>query len=84
MPTLHWLTREQDFKTASNTEYRLLVENEKYSYPPDGGEKGVEFQCAKAIDAEQQVKYWLRNIARHPASFKLPTSTDYFYPDFIA
>jgi len=50
----------------------------------DGGEKGEEFQCAKAIDAEQQVKYWLRNIARHPASFKLPTSTDYFYPDFIA
>jgi len=34
MPTLHWLTRDQDLKTASNTEYRLLVENEKYSYPP--------------------------------------------------
>jgi type III restriction enzyme len=50
----------------------------------DGGEKGEEFQCAKMIDAEPQVKYWLRNIARHPASFKLPTSTDYFYPDFIA
>jgi len=50
----------------------------------DGGEKGEEFQCAKAIDAEPQVKYWLRNISRHPASFKLLTSTDYFYPDFIA
>jgi type III restriction enzyme len=21
--------------------------------------------------------------ARHPASFRLPTSTDYFYPDFV-
>jgi adenine-specific DNA-methyltransferase len=34
MPTLHWLTREQDLKAAGNAEYRLLVEEEKYSYPP--------------------------------------------------
>jgi type III restriction enzyme len=47
----------------------------------DGGE---ESKCAKAIDADPQVKFWLRNISRHPASFKLPTSTDYFYPDFVA
>jgi len=50
----------------------------------DGGEKGEEFLCAKAIDSEPLVKYWLRNIARHPASFRLPTSTDNFYPDFVA
>jgi type III restriction enzyme len=50
----------------------------------DGGEKGEEFQCAIAIDTEPQVKFWLRNLARHPSSFKLPTSTDYFYPDFAA
>ncbi|MDR1231425.1 MAG: hypothetical protein LBK61_08495 [Spirochaetaceae bacterium] len=50
----------------------------------DGGENGEEFQCAKALDAEPQVKFWLRNVARHPASFKLPTSTDFFYPDFVA
>jgi type III restriction enzyme len=52
--------------------------------PIDGGENGEEFECAKMLDAEPQVKYWIRNIARHPASFKLPTSTDYFYPDFVA
>jgi hypothetical protein len=28
MPTLHWLTREQDLKAAANTECRLLVEEE--------------------------------------------------------
>jgi type III restriction enzyme len=50
----------------------------------DGGETGEEFQCAKVIDAEPQVQFWLRNVARHHASFKLPTSTDFFYPDFIA
>jgi hypothetical protein len=26
MPTLNWLTREQDLKAAANAEYRLLVE----------------------------------------------------------
>jgi type III restriction enzyme len=50
----------------------------------DGGENGEEFQCAKALDAEPQVKFWLRNVARNTASFKLPTSTDFFYPDFVA
>jgi adenine-specific DNA-methyltransferase len=32
MPTLNWLTREQDLKAAANTEYHLLVEDENYSY----------------------------------------------------
>ena len=32
MPTLHWLTRDEDLKTAANAEYRLLVEDEKLSY----------------------------------------------------
>jgi type III restriction enzyme len=50
----------------------------------DGGETGEEFQCAKAIDSEPQVKFWIRNVARNPASFRLPTSTDFFYPDFVA
>jgi type III restriction enzyme len=50
----------------------------------DGGEDGEEFQCAKAIDAESAVRFWLRNVSRYSASFRLPTSTDFFYPDFIA
>lgn len=28
--------------------------------------------------------YWIRNAARHPQSFWLPTATDRFYPDFVA
>ncbi|MDR2905781.1 MAG: DEAD/DEAH box helicase family protein [Helicobacteraceae bacterium] len=50
----------------------------------DGGGNGEEFACAKELDALPQVKYWLRNIARHKNSFWLPTSTDKFYPDFVA
>jgi len=32
MPTLHWLTRDNDLKAAGKAEYRLLTEDEKYSY----------------------------------------------------
>lgn len=32
-----------------------------------------------------QVKYWIRNLSTRPqSSFWLPTSTDRFYPDFVA
>jgi type III restriction enzyme len=47
--------------------------------------KGEEFECAKLIDTLPQVKYWIRNLASRPkTSFWLPTSTDRFYPDFVA
>jgi len=50
----------------------------------DGAENGEEFQCAQAIDSLQGLKFWIRNVARHPNSFWLPTATDKFYPDFVA
>ena len=38
-----------------------------------------------AIDTHAKVKQWVRNIERQDRfSFWLPTSTDYFYPDFVA
>ncbi len=42
-----------------------------------------EFRRAQFIDATPQVKFWLRNLSRKPLSFRLQTSTDWFYPDFI-
>ena len=50
----------------------------------DGADDGEEFQCAQAIDSLTDVEFWLRNVARHPKSFWLPTATDKFYPDFVA
>ncbi len=50
----------------------------------DGAEDGEEFQCAQAIDSLPTVKFWIRNVARHPNSFWLPTASDKFYPDFVA
>ncbi|HNQ24180.1 MAG TPA: DEAD/DEAH box helicase family protein [Phycisphaerae bacterium] len=47
--------------------------------------EGEEFECAAFIDALPQVKYWVRNLERRAdSSFWLQTSTDKFYPDFVA
>ena len=50
----------------------------------DGAENGEEFQCAQVIDSLPGLRFWIRNVARHPNSFWLPTATDKFYPDFAA
>ena len=50
----------------------------------DGADDGEEVQCAQTLDGLPPVKFWVRNVARHRASFWLPTATDKFYPDFVA
>ncbi len=50
----------------------------------DGADDGEEVQCAQELDSLPGVKYWIRNVARHPESFWLPTATDKFYPDLVA
>ncbi|MEX8519051.1 MAG: DEAD/DEAH box helicase [Leptothrix sp. (in: b-proteobacteria)] len=51
----------------------------------DSGQLAEEFVCARAIDEDRHVKHWVRNVERDERfSFWLPTSTDYFYPDFVA
>jgi type III restriction enzyme len=46
--------------------------------------QGDEFECAQAIDRLEAVKHWVRNVDRTYGAFRLPTATDYFYPDFVA
>jgi type III restriction enzyme len=41
-----------------------------------------EFQCAQFIDNLDAVEFWFRNLPRKTSSFRLQTSTDWFYPDF--
>jgi len=47
------------------------------------GQLTEEFQCAQFLDDLSAIKYWVRNLARKPGSFRLQTSKDWFYPDFI-
>ena len=50
MPTLNWLTRDEDFKAAVNAEYRLLVEDEGLSYgDPDTGNLIVQGDNLEAL-----------------------------------
>ena len=73
--------------------YQGSYEFNKHFYPvihdlrekTGAGQVAEEFRCAQAIDSHPKVKQWVRNIERQEKfSFWLPTSTDYFYPDFVA
>ncbi|WP_374483759.1 DEAD/DEAH box helicase [Zoogloea sp.] len=73
--------------------YQGSYEFSKHFYPvihdlrekTNAGKTAEEFCCAQAIDAHPKVKHWVRNIEKQPqCSFWLPTSSDYFYPDFVA
>jgi len=47
------------------------------------GKRKEEFECAEFLDGLPEIKFWVRNLARKSTSFRLQTSTDWFYPDFI-
>ncbi len=61
----------------------------KHYYPLpgelDSDIRAEETACAIEIDSMHEVKSWVRNLERQAeAAFWLPTSTDKFYPDFVA
>ncbi len=57
----------------------------KHYYRAVAAMNGEEASCAAIIDSLPKVRWWVRNLERHPEhAFWLPTSTDRFYPDFVA
>lgn len=57
----------------------------KHYYPQIASMNKEEVECAKLLDANDNIEYWVRNIENQPdKSFWLPTDTNRFYPDFIA
>ena len=50
----------------------------------DGKPGGEEEQCAHVLDSLADVKWWGRNVAKHPNAFWFPTAAGRFYPDFVA
>jgi len=57
----------------------------KHYYPLIARMNDEEAKCAQALDAHPKVKYWVRNLERQLLhAFSLPTSSDWFYPDFVA
>ncbi|HML33421.1 DEAD/DEAH box helicase [Sporomusa sphaeroides] len=65
--------------------YKGHIRLDKHFYPIIGDMNGEEAACAQIISSHKKVKTWVRNVERYPQySFWLPTSTDLFYPDFVA
>ncbi|MBR0827361.1 DEAD/DEAH box helicase family protein [Bradyrhizobium manausense] len=49
------------------------------------GDTGEEFMCAQMLDSlNDKVEFWIRNVALHVNSFRLPLAGGFFYPDFVA
>lgn len=77
-----------DFK---NTQYEpswlyeggFKFKNHYYGKPGELKDGTEEFKCAQFLDNLSDVKHWIRNLSRKPSSFRLQTSTDWFYPDFV-
>jgi type III restriction enzyme len=71
------------YDTAYNGSFTL----KRHFFPVVGDlkSKGEEFECARIIANDLvDVDWWIRNTERKPNSFWLQTSTDRFYPDFVA
>jgi type III restriction enzyme len=69
----------------ANLLYDGVIGFKKHYYPRIGHMNTEEAECAQALDRNPLVKFWVKNIERQPDySFWLPTSSDKFYPDFVA
>ncbi|ABO49405.1 type III restriction enzyme, res subunit [Desulforamulus reducens MI-1] len=75
----------QEGQYPVNSFYRGSFRFLKHFFPVISTMNNEEIECAKALEMNKKVKTWVRNLERQPqSSFWLPTSTDKFYPDFVA
>ncbi|WP_158817181.1 DEAD/DEAH box helicase [Methylocapsa sp. S129] len=88
-----------EFETSSDVELIFDENRYGYNQPYKGGTEfkkhlfrvvgdleasGEEFDCAVYLERSTDVKAWVRNTSKQPHSFWLQTSSDKFYPDFVA
>lgn len=79
-----FIYKPEDENYLPNHLYSGHYKFNKHLYNMVGQLNGEELDCAIALDRLPQVKHWVRNIELRHDSFWLPTSTDKFYPDFVA
>lgn len=81
---------DEQFSFSADSYYPTKHYNGKFSfkkhfYPVIADMNGEEIECAKAIEMlGQKVKFWVRNLEKDVRAFRLPISTGWFYPDFVA
>ncbi len=59
------------------------VFNHHYYYSV-GCMNGEEIECARALDTNDNIAFWVRNIEKYQYAFYIPKANGRFYPDFIA
>ncbi len=61
------------------------LELPRHYYKEIGGMNAEEVDCARIIAHDERIECWVRNLEREPkTSFWIQTSSDKFYPDFVA
>jgi type III restriction enzyme len=61
------------------------LELPRHYYKEIGAMNDEEVKCAQVIAHDERIETWVRNLEREPKlSFWIQTSTDKFYPDFVA
>jgi type III restriction enzyme len=61
------------------------LELPRHYYKEIGAMNDEEIKCAQVIAHDERVECWVRNLEREPkTSFWIQTSSDKFYPDFVA
>ena len=68
----------------ANRYYQGAVKFNSHFYEAPADMNPEEAKCAMTIDISTKVKFWVRNVERSEYSFWLPTSSDRFFPDFVA
>lgn len=69
----------------ANRFYQGAIKFQKHYYELPADMNDEEALCATVIDGLPEVRYWVRNLERRPdCAFWLQTSSDRFYPDFVA
>lgn len=77
----------EENRYSPNSVCQAAYKFNKHFFPQVGElpSEGEEFECAVYLDTHPKVWYWVRNLPiRQEHSFWLQTSTDKFYPDFVA
>ena len=83
--------KEIAYEPSWNYEGSFIFRNHYFGPKPGemketapSGKLKEEFECAQFLDSKAQgIKFWVRNLSKRPTSFRLQTSTDWFYPDFV-
>jgi len=75
---------EQNYAYRQPYRGRTVLDHHFFEIIGDLDSEGEEFNCALHIAQLSNLDTWVRNTVGQTGSFWLQTSTDKFYPDFVA